>query len=440
MCLQKKRCHVDHIDIECKVCFPRVNFVLLVRHHAGKLNVDLQLFFDHLVKRNAIMVKINLIRANSILRVAATSLLLLPIAPSFAQDANTNSDFKITGFVSIVGGKILSGNLDANYTGSSQLNGNNCPCYTADWNNAGVYTKDFSLKPESRVGIQATYKPNANTTLVGQLASRGTDSTPNVQWAYAGYKLDKNWEIQVGRKRIPLYYYSDFQDIGVSYPWITPPPELYGWEATNYNGGSIRYNTNIGDANVTATVFMGSEKVKDSLYQKLFYPGKTEVTWKKLAGGDVEVNNGALTARAVYLKADVGTVNVSSAIDNVAKLSAYGIAVNADFDTWFILSELTQLKRDFTATNYTITAPAATIGVGMRFGSWTPFINFAKYTEKSTDLTQYAPSSFKRSSITLRYDIGSSSAIKAQFDNNTDVTNNFGGSNRLFRVSYDRVF
>ena len=54
---------------------------------------------------------------------------------------------------------------------------------------------------------------------------------------------------QVGRKRIPLYYYSDFQDIGLSYPWVSPPPELYGWEVTNYNGGSLRYNDSFGDTN-----------------------------------------------------------------------------------------------------------------------------------------------------------------------------------------------
>ena len=386
------------------------------------------------------MIEVSLTTAKNILKFAAFNLLLIPVLPSLAQGTDSNSDFKITGFLSVVGGKILTGNLDANYLGPTQINGNDCPCYTADWNNAGVYTKNFSLKPESRVGIQATYKPNANTTLVGQLASRGTDSTPNIQWAYGGYKLDKNWEIQVGRKRIPLYYYSDFQDVGVSYPWVTPPPELYGWEATNYNGGSLRYNTNLGDANLTASVFMGDEKVKDSLYYKLYYSGKTEIHWKKLAGGDIEVNSGVVTARAVYLKADVSTINPGIALDTLAKLSAYGIALNADFDTWFILSELTQLKRDFTANQYTVTAPAVTIGAGMRFGSWTPFINFAKYTEKTNDLTQYAPQSFKRSSITLRYDLGSSTAIKVQLDKNTDVSNNFGGNNRLFRISYDRVF
>ncbi|MDO8178139.1 MAG: hypothetical protein Q7T62_07830 [Undibacterium sp.] len=346
----------------------------------------------------------------------------------------------MTGFISVTGGKILNGSLDANYAGPAQIDGNNCPCYTADWSNAGVYTKSFSLKPESRIGIQATYKPNANTSFVGQLVSRGTDGTPNLQWAYGGYKLDKHWEIQVGRKRVPLYYYSDFQDIGLSYPWVSTPPELYGWEVTNYNGASLRYNNNFGDNNLTASLFTGSEKVKDSLYQRLYYTGKTEVSWKSLIGGDIEINNGSLTARAVYMQADARAQIFDLSIDDTAALKAYGFAFNFDVDQWFILSELTQLSRNFKQNQYTVTAPAMTLGAGWRLGAWTPFINFAKYTEKSNDHSQYLPQSYKRTSFTVRYDMGSSSAIKAQLDRNTDVTNNFGGNNTLFRISYDRVF
>lgn len=386
------------------------------------------------------MMDVGLPLPKRIFQLATISLLLIPASFCWAQDTSTSSDFKMTGFISVTGGKILNGSLDANYDGPAQIDGNNCPCYTADWSNAGVYTKSFSLKPESRIGIQATYKPNANTSFVGQLVSRGTDGTPNLQWAYGGYKLDKHWEIQVGRKRVPLYYYSDFQDIGLSYPWVSTPPELYGWEVTNYNGASLRYNNNFGDNNLTASLFTGSEKVKDSLYQKLYYTGKTEVSWKSLIGGDIEVNNGPLTARAVYMQADARAQIFDLSIDDTAALKAYGFAFNLDVDQWFILSELTQLSRNFKQNQYTVTAPAMTLGAGWRLGAWTPFINFAKYTEKSNDHSQYLPQSYKRTSFTVRYDMGSSSAIKAQLDRNTDVTNNFGGNNTLFRISYDRVF
>ena len=249
-----------------------------------------------------------------------------------------------------------------------------------------------------------------------------------------------NGDLQFGRKRIPLYFYSDFEDIGVSYPWVSPPPELYGWEATNYNGASIRYRTSFGDNNLSVSGFLGKEKVNDSLYEKLSYPGQTSVTWNNILGADAEIDRGPLTVRGVYVQADVHVTNDSIALDSTAKLKAYGIAINVDLDYWFLLSELTQLSRSFESAGYKITAPAYTIGAGYRLGAWTPFINYASYREKSTDLSQYQPQSYKRASMTVRYDIDAKSAVKVQLDRNQDVTNNYGGNVNVFRIAYDRLF
>lgn len=367
--------------------------------------------------------------------------LLLPwigLLPAQAQEQN--SDFKITGFLSIVGGKVLKGELDANYAGPSTIYKYDCACYIADWGNAGVYTNGISFKEETRLGVQMSYKPNTSTSFIGQVVSRGTDSKPNVQWAYGGYKLNSNWEVQVGRKRIPLYFYSDFQDIGLSYPWVTPPPELYGWEATNYNGASVRYSGNIGEANITSTVFTGSEKVKDSLYQMLYYSGKNEVQWNNIKGADFEVNYDNLTVRGIYMKAKVRSIMYEHDIDDHANLKAFGFAANLDLGDWFILSEATQLSRYFVATDYTVTAPAFTIGAGRRLGAWTLFGNYAQYVESSTNHEIYMPQQFKRTSFTVRYDLNSSSAVKVQWDRNRDTSNNFGGHTSVLRLSYDRVF
>lgn len=359
-------------------------------------------------------------------------------APIHAQE--TQSDFKVTGFLSITGGKVTQGNFDAGYAGPTQINGYDCPCYLADWGNSGIYTKSFSLKPESRVGLQLSYKPNTSTSFVGQVVSRGTDGTPNVQWAYGAYKLNSNWEVQVGRKRIPLYFYSDFQDIGLSYPWVSTPPELYGWEVTNFNGGSMRYNGNLGEMNFNASVFTGAEKAKDPLYQQLYYTEKTEVSWKNIIGADMELSQDAFTLRTVYLQSKVRTKVFDLGIDDPATLKAFGVAINADFDDWFMLSEFTQLTRDFTDSQYKVTAPAFTIGAGKRFGAWSTFVNYAQYAEKTNDEDKYTPQKYKRTSITLRYDLDSSSALKAQIDKNKDSSNNFGGNTTVLRLSYDRVF
>jgi hypothetical protein len=367
------------------------------------------------------------------------------LVPAWAEDAQT-SPLKISGFLSLVDGRVLGSHLDPNnYTGPASVVGMNAPFYTADWSNGGAYGADYSINAESHAGVQLSYALTDQAHLVGQVVVRGTDGTPDVTWAYASVKLSKSWEVQVGRKRIPLYYYSDFQDIGVAYPWVSPPPELYGWDATNYNGASLRYSTSVGASNLATSVFGGREVVNRSRYNLLLVPGDTQVSWDNLVGADVEVNNGALTVRGVYAKANTRTVNESMGSDYSAALSAYGVAFNLDFDRWFVLSEVTQLQRDYAvgvsiATPYSVKAPAFTVGAGLRLGAWTPFLNVARYEEQSSDTTVYTPQTYQRTSLTVRYDLNASSAIKAQLDSHKDVTTNFGGDVTVFRLSYDRVF
>ncbi|MGZ3181872.1 MAG: porin [Telluria sp.] len=376
------------------------------------------------------------VRSAILVHAARALLLLACAAPAAAQDAEA---FKASGFLSLVAGRTTAGQLAGDYAGPTSIDGVDCPCYIADWGNAGVYNRSWSLRPESRAGIQLKYTFNPQTNAVAQVVVRGSDPHPNLQWAYLSYSPTRQFEVQLGRKRIPLYYYSDFQDIGMSYPWVTPPPELYGWEATNYNGASLRWRTQVGEANVTASVLAGKETVRDSLYQRLYYDTKTKVVWDRLLGADLEVTHGPLTVRGVYVRARVHTTNPVEELDDYADLDAYGIAANLDFDDWFVLSEVTQLQRRFDA-GYTVKAPAYTIGAGYHFGSWTPFLNYAKYRETTDHLDLYAPQSFSRASLTLRYDVDARSALKFQVDHERDDTRNFGGTTKVLRVAYDRLF
>ncbi len=405
-----------------------------------------------MIKTNKIMsIKSGRAIFKSVLCLAAFSVSSLSMADdagSGAADVSGSAfskigqNFQVSGFLTVTGGNIIGGGYGNNYAGPTQLIGVNCPCYTADWSNGGVYNNDFSLKPESRAGLQIQYNFSPQFNFVGQAVVRGTDGTPNVNWAYFNYKLDDHWEVHVGRQRIPLYYYSPFQDAGFAYPWVNVPPELYGWDATNYNGASLRYTNSFGNTNLTTSVFGGEEKVAQSAYYALSYSGDNDVHWDNIVGADAEINNGPLTVRAVYLQAKATNTDDSLAIYSVANLKAYGMAVNLDFDSWFLLSEVTQLERDYTtAPIYSYTAPASTIGVGWRLGKWTPFVNYALYTQHNTpNLPAYAAADYKRLSGTLRYDIDSNSDVKLQLDRNFDTTQNWGGSVNVFRISYDRVF
>lgn len=358
---------------------------------------------------------------------------MLALMASTGLHAQTGSNFKLSGFASIVGGKVFGGS-------SKFPLGNpdyDAPSYVADWFNAGVYEKKFSLTPETRIGVQGTYEFTKQFSATAQVTSRAVDADPSLEWAYLTYKTG-DWEVQLGRKRIPLYYYSDFQDIGVAYPWITPPSDLYGWDATNYNGASLRYRGSSAGVNYVASLFAGAEEVKDSRYFRLSSTDTTDLEWKNIVGADLELSKDWWTLRFVYMENDVDIRVRETGDVGDQRMQAYGVAFNADFDDWFVLSEIGQNVRKSAngiLSNYK--APAYSITAGYRLGNWTPFASLGAYWERTDE---YLPVRWRTYAAGLRYDINPGNALKLQYQYNQDENSSYTGNASILRLSYDTVF
>lgn len=349
---------------------------------------------------------------------------------------------KVSGFLSVVGGAVVDGDRHTPIT--LAVPNSDCPCYVSNWSYGGRYNENFSIMPDSRAGLQANVKLTDDLNFVGQVTTRTRDLVPDVQWAYLSYKATKNIEIQAGRKRIPLYYFSQFQDVGFAYPWVSAPTELYGWEINNYNGVTARYQTRLPsflfNTNLTATVFYGEDTVKNSKYNQLVSPESADTSWKDLIGGDVELTKSWWTLRLIYLQSRNNTLYKESDVRLFQNMRVYGVAFNGDFDDWFFFSEATLNHRRFTdEPQYTVNAPAYLGGVGYRVGKWTPFVSVGMYKENSTD-PAYSLYAWITYSAVLRYDLTSNSAVKAQFSYNDDMSTDFTGDANIMRVSYDVVF
>ena len=365
------------------------------------------------------------------------------------------AEVQFSGFASIIGGTVLHGTLQGPWPANENVK---CPCYLADWANFGMYNNSVSLTPESRIGLQATAKLTDDLSATGQLLSRGTVLTPKLQWAYLTYNLGSDWEVQAGRKRIPLSYYSDSQDVGVSYPLIAPSPELYGWEATNYNGINVNKKIQLAGAAVSSSIFTGSETVNNDRYALVqetqpLNQSWWNVSWNNILGTSVEVSKDWLTVRGVYVQANTSFVDMNNPMQGYSQnMRMMGLAANADFDKFFILSEIstnnrTQLADSFNTITNTmagqglkVNALAYSVGAGYRLGSWTPFLNYAQYHEWTNNTDLYVPVAFDRASITLRYDLTSGSDIKTQIDRYLEPGSVYTGNSTVFRISYDRVF
>jgi hypothetical protein len=348
-------------------------------------------------------------------------------------------DLQFNAFGSIIAGYLQSGD-------NVNLGNRQCPCFIADWANGFSYNHEnqVDFTPETRAGLQAKVEFTQDLSATAQVVARTGDHKADLEWAYLTYHLSPVFTVQAGQMRIPLYYYSQFQDFGYDYIWVRPPQELYGWEIQNYDGAVLRYQDSFKGLSVTSSVYGGYGKVKNSGYFSLFYSTPVTAWWDKIFGVDLELGYKWLTTRFIYMQnaasydMGFGRGDVNFNIGDIEKQRFYGITNNFDFGSLFALSELSLIHHDSPDINYE--SLAWSFGAGYHFkNNLTPFINFSKYKEATTSpLDVYDPWSYSSLSYTLRWDFAKNQDVKLQYTIVVDYADPKPmGNSQLISASYD---
>jgi hypothetical protein len=82
------------------------------------------------------------------------------------------------------------------------------------------------------------------------------------------------------------------------------------------------------------------------------------------------------------------------------------------------------------------------VGAGGRFGDFTPMLTHTRYRERN----RFTPDAIQHDrgwSATLRYELGTSSALKVQWDHFKDLSGtdlSYVGTSKLLSVALDTVF
>jgi hypothetical protein len=393
----------------------------------------------------------------NITRFTAFLTLVFSVAPVCADEGN-RIEFSGSGFYTISAGKMLSGT-------SANVQDYNCPCYISDYAQASVYDGSSGLqwKPDSKLGVQgsASYESFSVTT---QIVARGATQTVDLEWLYASYIVNDKITIQAGRKRLPMFYYSDVQDIGFVLPWVHLPSGPYGWEAVNYNGISMRYQDRWGSWSATADLLAGNESDNNSGYWKIYNGRQSQsgIKWSNIVGGNLSLSKDWFETRVVYIQSNTEENLVSSgwnaqtqaydstpgAIYPPAQQKIFGLALNADYLNWLVRTEFIQIEHP----GLSYMDHAELVGVGYRYGKWQPMATWSMY--RGTVVTDgvlntvIPASSFpnlqQTISLTIKYDLTTQSDLKIQYDNLTDhsdpsYTPNYGNAD-LLTFSYDSLF
>jgi len=342
------------------------------------------------------------------------------------------AEINISGFASINAGKVISGSGVPDYGME--------PTFVADYPNVSTYTEEWSMAPETLLGLQFTADVYDGLSATAQVLARGADDfNVTMEWAYLSYKVANNWTVQAGRKRLPLFYYSDFFDVGYAYVWMRPPENNYGWEIFNYNGANVLYNNSFGDWSLATNIYAGREDDKENkLLTDFFYAGTpTRVVWDNIVGGVASTSYEWFEARITYMQYTAKMYQGGEVLPGVSGIlesdnKFYGLAINLDFDSFFILTELNRLDSEDFGKNDTMMAT-----LGYRISDFTPYLGYSSFENEVAGDEKH-----NTSSAGIRWDFHPSAAFKVQYDEVKDESEFLpvAGDSKSLTLGVDLVF
>ncbi|MFD2166559.1 porin [Thalassotalea euphylliae] len=357
------------------------------------------------------------------------SAIALSAATALTASLPVMAEVNLSGFASINAGKVLSGDGVPQYGVE--------PTFLADYPIVSAYNDEWSFDPESLFGLQVSAELTDGLSATAQIVARGANEwDPEFEWAYISYEINDEWTVQAGKKRLPLFYYSDFYDVGYAYVWMRAPADNYTWQIFNYNGVNALYSTDIGEWSIQANVYAGREDDKDNkLLGDFFFGGaETREIWKDILGGVVNVSKDWFEARLTvmeytnerYIEGERQYFGDKDYRDG----TFYGAAFNFDFENWFVLTEMSRLELDTEFDTRMVT-------FGYRWNEFTPFVGYSEYEQDDQDGENH-----NTTMVGLRWDFHPSAAFKVQYDKVED--NSFSlavaGDSEALTLGVDVVF
>ncbi|MCC2677534.1 MAG: putative exported protein [Pseudobdellovibrio sp.] len=121
--------------------------------------------------------------------------------------------------------------------------------------------KNFDVSRYSKYAISASSVLNENwESIVNLVFKQSTTGYSNpVDLALLSYKDANNVSVfRVGRQRVATWLISDHMNVGILYPWVRPPEEVYSLNPINsLNTVNYAHLGTIGDAKVKAELYAG---------------------------------------------------------------------------------------------------------------------------------------------------------------------------------------
>ncbi len=130
-----------------------------------------------------------------------------------------------------------------------------------------LFNDRVNFRGDSKLGLQFDYKLSEDTNATVQLVARSRSEDTwrvDAEWAYISHDITSWVTTRVGRLRIPFYLYSESLDVGLSYPWVRPPIDLYTTVITSFDGIDFTFKANTGPINHRMQVWAAAQRGADN--------------------------------------------------------------------------------------------------------------------------------------------------------------------------------
>jgi len=336
---------------------------------------------------------------------------------------STVAEIKFSGYGSIIAGKTL-GTVDDPLNPGQRRD----ETLTADFYDVGQYTNDITFKAESIFAVQAVVDFSSDFKATAQLVAKGVDNfEPELDWYYLTYQATDSLTLMAGRRNIPMYYFSEFSEVGYAYPWMRPPSNLYWWQVTQFNGIHAMYDFELGDYSNTLTFFYGNEYSDDNVemlfYDELFGGSAQTVNefWTDIVGFNWNISGDNFDVRFVYFQNDRDreTIQQDGSIDDFTPFSQtfLGIGGSVDIQQFTVLFDVNLVDYDDAqGTEY----PTYLISVVYNLDDYQPYISYSKADHERSKVPTEDLEEHYISSIGLRYNFLPTASFKVQYDHFVD--------------------
>jgi len=266
-------------------------------------------------------------------------------------------------------------------------------------------TEDTCYDCDTIFGLQGDIRFNDSFNASIQVVKRPQDdwSSPELEWAYIGYSVS-DFNLKVGRLRLPLFLSSEFYYVGQAYTSARPPQEVYNsvLGITSYEGISGTWDIEINDESYLAiTPYVGIEienYVDIGSTRFDFTIDKTAGLYAELSGFDYRV-----MFNYAHFKYAVDVNDQPYLTDSI---NIFTLGAEYSLDQWLLTSEVLVDKMHFNWYS----------SLAYNIDKFTPYITYAE-SHHST----------KNNSVLLglRYDLTTMVSLNAEWK----YTNANGGNN-----------